>query len=289
MPDSKLQAAIALARAGRRRQARELFLQIVEEDEYNEVAWLWLVGLVDDVEDQIVALENVLVINPDNHRARARLERLQKREEAVAPPVAPTTDSYAVDEQEEATPPPAAPTPPTPVGKAADEKEATSANTLLATGRWHEYHGRLEEATALYKRAQALGETQRQRQRAGKRLKEVQRRLELRQPVPTNTTFTLVRLSLGPLFLYLLLLFVQAAFRPWRVSPLLCLGSLPVLGGSLLLVGARTTPAHPWWRQLFGIRRLHIRLRVGLALLGLFLLFLPYLLFLLSAYNRLNP
>jgi len=284
MTESKLRAAIALARAGRTRQARERFLQIVEEDAYNEVAWLWLVGLVDDVEDQIVALENVLVINPDNQRARARLERLQRRAEAAAPAGGGETAVKKV----EATPSPAAPTPDTPPSEATEE-EKSSANTLLATGRWHEYHGRLEEATALYRRARALGTTQRQRQRAGKRLKEVQRRLELRQPVPTNTTFTLVRLSIGPFLLYLLLLFVHAAFRPWRVSPLLCLGGLPVLAGSALLVGTRVTVAHRWWRQVFDGQRLPSGARGGLALLGFFLLFVPYILFLLSAYSRLNP
>ncbi|MDX1688634.1 MAG: hypothetical protein R3248_11670 [Candidatus Promineifilaceae bacterium] len=279
MPDDKVRAAIALAKAGRRRQARELFLQIVEEDPRNEVAWLWLVGLVDDVEDQIIALENVLVINPDNHRARARLERVRRMKEAAA--TAPPADR---EESDEDAPPPAVPTPP-----AAGDEEETSANTLMATGRWHEYHGRLEEAATFYKRAQALGTTQRGRQRAGKRLKEVERRLELRQPIPTNTTFTLVRLTIGPFLLYLLLIFIQAAFRPWRVSPLLCLGGLPVLAGSALLVGTRVTPRHPWWRQLFGIQRLDTHLRVGLALLGFFLLLMPYFFFLWSAYNRLNP
>lgn len=287
MPDSKLQAAIALARAGRRHQARELFLQIVEEEPYNEVAWLWLVGLVDEVEDQIVALENVLVINPDNHRARARLERLRERKESAAarPSSTRAASGEATNEEKFALPPK---TPMTGSGES-DQGEKSSTNTLLATGRWHEHHGRLEEAVDVYKQAQALGETQRQRQRAGKRLKEVQRRLKLRQPVPTNTTFTLVRLSIGPLLLYLVLTFIQAAYRPWRVSPLLCLGGLPVLAGSVLLVGTRVTVAHPWWRQIFGGQRLPFGTRVGLALLGFVLLFLPYLLFLLSAYDRLNP
>lgn len=287
MADDRLRAAIALARSGRQRQARELFLLIVKEDPYNEVAWLWLVGLVDEVQDQIVALENVLVINPDNHRARARLERLRERKEAAAagPPPARAAGGEATNEEEVARPPT---TEMTGSGES-DEEEKSSASTLLATGRWHEHHGQLEEAIEVYKQAQALGETQRQRQRAGKRLKEVQRRLELRQPVPTNTTFTLVRLSIGPLLLYLVLTFIQAAYRPWRVSPLLCLGTLPVLAGSVLLVGTRVTVAHPWWRQIFGEQRLPFSTRVGLALLGFFLLFLPYLLFLLSAYDRLNP
>lgn len=272
MSDSKVREAIALARAGRRRQARELFLEIVAQDPYNEVAWLWLAGLLDDVDDQIVALENALVLNPDNHRARSHLERLRQRQEAPAPPPAsPTADTGATKDD------------------ASTYDAPMSARTLLARGRWHEHQGRIEQAISLYEQALALGETRRERQVAGKRLKEMRRRLELSQPVPKNTTFTLVRLSIGPFLLYLLLLFVHAAYRPWRASPLLCLGALPVLFGTLLLVGARITPGHPWWRRLLGVRQLQARWRAGLALLGLFLLFLPYLLFLSSALSRLNP
>ena len=267
MPESKLGAAIALARAGRRRQARDLFLEIVEQDEENELAWLWLVDLVDDVDDQIIALENVLTLNPDNQRARARLESLRQMDEAAAPSPAAPTGGDETSEEEEAAPAP----------------------TLLATARWHEQQGRLEEAAVVYEQAQALSETQRERQLAGKRLRNVERRLELKQPVPANTTFTLIRLSIGPFLLYLLLLFVHAAYRPWRVSPLLCLGTLPVLAGSVLLVGTRVTAAHPWWRRLFDGQRLQPGARAVLALLGLLLLALPYVLFLLAAYNRLNP
>ena len=264
MTESKLGAAIALARAGRRRQARDLFLEIVEQNEENELAWLWLADLVDDVDDQIIALENVLTLNPENQRARARLESLRQMDEDPGPS-------------------PAAPT-------GGDEKpEEAPARTLLATARWHEQQGRLEEAAVFYEQAQALSETQRERQLAGKRLRNVERRLELGQPVPANSTFTLVRLSIGPLLLYLLLLFIHAAYRPWRLSPLLCLGTLPVLAGSVLLVGTRVTAAHPWWRRLFDGQRLQPGARALLALLGLLLLALPYLLFLLLAYKRLNP
>ena len=267
MPDRKIRAAIALARAGRRRQARELFLQVVEEHPHHEVAWLWLVGLVDEVEDQIVALENVLVINPENHRARARLERLRRMKEATA---APSTPAERVE-----------------IGREVEQR--LSSRELLARARQYESNGQFEQAVAAYEQVKAIGETRQQRQRAGKRLRDVQRRMELGQPVPVHTTFTLLRLSLGPFLLYLLLTFVHAAFRPLRVSPLLCMGSLAVLGGSLLLVGTRITSRHPWWRQLFDGQQLHSRLRTGLGWLGFFLVFLPYILFLVAAYGRLKP
>jgi tetratricopeptide (TPR) repeat protein len=62
---------------------RALLMQVVEQDEQQELAWLWLSVAVESSADKEIALENVLAINPDNATARKRLNRL-KREEAVA-------------------------------------------------------------------------------------------------------------------------------------------------------------------------------------------------------------
>jgi hypothetical protein len=53
--------------------ARDLLMQVVQADERNEEGWLWLSGAVNDAEDQQVALENVLDINPTNEAARQGL------------------------------------------------------------------------------------------------------------------------------------------------------------------------------------------------------------------------
>jgi Tfp pilus assembly protein PilF len=59
--------------------ARDLLLQVVEADERNEEAWLWLSGAVDDPEDQQVALENALDVNPNLEAARQGLEWLSRQ------------------------------------------------------------------------------------------------------------------------------------------------------------------------------------------------------------------
>ncbi len=74
-----LQRAIQAARAGRKVEARDLLLELVEVDPRNEMAWMWLSGLVDSLEDRIVACENVLTINPANEKVRAYLEELQRQ------------------------------------------------------------------------------------------------------------------------------------------------------------------------------------------------------------------
>lgn len=77
---------IAQAKAGQRERARELLLRVVERDERNAQAWLWLSGVVDSDEDRRVALENVLTLDPQNATARAGLDWLDRQ---VAPQAAP--------------------------------------------------------------------------------------------------------------------------------------------------------------------------------------------------------
>jgi tetratricopeptide (TPR) repeat protein len=82
--DELLKRGIAAAKAGRREEARQILLHVVELDERDEQAWLWLSGVVDAREDRRVCLENVLTINPDNPHARQGLRRLDQQA-AVTP------------------------------------------------------------------------------------------------------------------------------------------------------------------------------------------------------------
>lgn len=74
--DPLLKQAIEAARAGRELTARDIFLEIVERDPRNEVAWMWLTGLLDSLDDCIYACEMVLDINPGNLSARQYLDQL---------------------------------------------------------------------------------------------------------------------------------------------------------------------------------------------------------------------
>jgi tetratricopeptide (TPR) repeat protein len=74
-----LQRAIRAARAGQKVEARDLLIELVDVDPQNELAWVWLSGLVDSLEDRIIACENVLTINPANEKVRAYLMELQRQ------------------------------------------------------------------------------------------------------------------------------------------------------------------------------------------------------------------
>ena len=59
---AKLQQGIAVAKAGRKSEARQLFIEVIEADENQLTAWLWLKQLVDSLEDKEVCLKNILTL-----------------------------------------------------------------------------------------------------------------------------------------------------------------------------------------------------------------------------------
>src|SRR5512134_2581466 len=71
-----LDEGIAAALNGVKRRACDLLVRVVEADQSVEEAWLWLSRVVDGPSDRLIALENVLALNPGNTLARAGLERL---------------------------------------------------------------------------------------------------------------------------------------------------------------------------------------------------------------------
>jgi hypothetical protein len=74
-----LDEGIALLRIGRNDEARDKLMQVINADERNELAWLYLSEAVHDDADRQVCLENVLAINPANQWAATELRTLTQR------------------------------------------------------------------------------------------------------------------------------------------------------------------------------------------------------------------
>lgn len=74
--DELLRRGISALKSGRKVEARRLFLEVIQQDGRNEMAWLWLSGAVDPDDDRRICLQNVLSINPHNQTARQGLESL---------------------------------------------------------------------------------------------------------------------------------------------------------------------------------------------------------------------
>ena len=82
-----LNRAIIAAKAGRKAEARQLLEAVLDADERNERAWLWLSGAVDSDEERVICLENVLSINPANQAARKGLAVLRAARAATSAPI----------------------------------------------------------------------------------------------------------------------------------------------------------------------------------------------------------
>src|SRR5512141_1714423 len=87
---------IAAARAGKRAEARELLLRVVDADENNVQAWLWLSGVVTTLEDREVCLQNVLALDPINEAAQRGLAKVRAEIEAT-PEIEPESALPHVD------------------------------------------------------------------------------------------------------------------------------------------------------------------------------------------------
>ncbi len=80
-------------RAGDKTTARALFEKVVSQDQNSEQGWFWLAAAVDDINEKRTCLGNVLVINPNNERARRLLDQLQPTPPAVDDRAALLADS----------------------------------------------------------------------------------------------------------------------------------------------------------------------------------------------------
>jgi len=84
LSENILNQAIALAKAGKKIEARNLLESLLETDRQNITAWLWYVDTWPDDQHRIKALELCSKYNPDNPRIQQALEVLRSRQELPA-------------------------------------------------------------------------------------------------------------------------------------------------------------------------------------------------------------
>jgi tetratricopeptide (TPR) repeat protein len=321
-PD-RLQAAITAAKNGRRRQARALLLQLVEQEPDNEVAWLWLSELVETVDDRIIALENAQTINPNRVQTQKRLRQLRGRAGSATPErlaqaqrliadgrfadgrdllrqlVADEPDNElawwelsklvpTVEEQLIALE--------TLLRLNPTHREATIRLTqlqhvhddYLALGRAYEERGDLDRAITAYEFAAKQSSSAADRAIAERRLRAAQAQRRLAPVRVTEATATLVRLTAGPPVLYALLLFIHSGLNPFMLPLPFCLGGFFVLLGSFLLIATINTPYHTWWAKILGHPdRDDVVTRVLVGMLGFLLMLVPFIHLSLNAVDRL--
>jgi ribosomal protein L40E len=102
--ETRLERGIEAAKAGENERARDILVHVIELDQYNERAWLWLGAVVESTADKVVCLENALFVNSGNAQASAGLQRLRQtgaRPSALASTLPRLAVSRALDEGEE--------------------------------------------------------------------------------------------------------------------------------------------------------------------------------------------
>lgn len=250
-----------LARAGKKEAARAILLRVVAEDSYNEQAWMWLAGLVDSLEDRIIACENVLTINSSNERARAYLARLHRRRDAVRA-------AGQVESRQEAPQP-----------------ERTNP---LEEARYLEQEGKFDEALLIYKVEAA-------RARDASAFNELYKKITCIEEMQSEKIrfvpprAAILRLSFTWPLLYLSLALVQVGLNPLNDPASYLWFAFPwVILGSYLIAVAEVRSRHAIWRRLFlegGDGSAFARATLGV--LGWLLVMIPLILIVIDSLNRL--
>jgi tetratricopeptide (TPR) repeat protein len=79
--NDRLREGIDAARAGDREKARDIFQEIIEKDDNNIQAWLWLSRVVKDPDEKRICLENILLLDPQNEQAKAAIAKLETKKQ----------------------------------------------------------------------------------------------------------------------------------------------------------------------------------------------------------------
>ena len=82
MPSGRLNEAIQLALSGQRQQAKALLIALLKENPKEELAWLWVVDLIDSTEEKIIILKRASSLNPNSELIQ---EALAHFKEAISP------------------------------------------------------------------------------------------------------------------------------------------------------------------------------------------------------------
>jgi tetratricopeptide (TPR) repeat protein len=259
------------AHAGRKAEAREIFMQVVEVDSRNEMAWMWLSGLMDDLEDQIIACENVLTINPENHKIQLYLDDLRQRKT--------TRHEKAMEaiQRHEVVQP--------------DHRKAvtrTQPRDPLRMAQYLEQDGKFHQALEIYRVEAAKAKNAQVFDQIFKRIIRIEKVLDEKiKYIPPRTSIT--RLAFPWPLLYVSLALVQVGLRPAQhLASYVWLAFPWVVLGSFLVAVAEIRSRHVVWRKLFrerGDGSVFARSVVGVF--GWIMILVPFGLILLDSLNRL--
>jgi tetratricopeptide (TPR) repeat protein len=319
-----LREAIEAFKAGQRQYARELFLELVEVEPTNDLAWCWLSGLLDGRDEQIKALENALAlasggkdvedrlhllgepdVGPELARFREALRAIEagerNRGRAILEGILADNKDHerawmalsdlAKDKEEQV----AALEHVlriNPNNFKARERLTTTQHILyqdyLLLGREYQRKGELARAVEAYQSAERHASTGSFRSAAQQRWQMIQFQDQFRKEKSSSPNLTLIRLAAGPPIIYAMLILIHSGLAPQQIEPAFWLGGILVIFGSLLRAASAHTPYHPIWTAIWGEKGLSNRqARSFLQNLGTLLLLVPFFYWLVVVISQL--
>lgn len=272
-----LRRGIEAAHADRKIEAREIFLQVVEIDPRNELAWMWLSGLVDDLEDQIVACENVLTINPENQKVRLFLDGLKRKRRISRGEGFEISQGEPVRQNTQ------------PVKKENRSAAKSVPRDPMRTAGFLEQDGKFDQALEIYKVEAARAKDLHVFDQIYKNIIRIEKMLaENIKFIPPRAS--VLRLTFTWPLLYLSLALVQVGLKPMaHLTSYLWFAFPWVVLGSFLVAVSEVRYRHVIWRRVFqetGDGSLTARIAVGIA--GWLMIFIPLMLLLIDSLNRLS-
>lgn len=268
-----LRQGVEAAREGRKADARNFFMQVVEIDPRSELAWMWLSGLMDDLEDRIIACENVLTINPENHKIQLYLDELRQRKTVLNAKAMETIQRYEVMH---------------PGKYKTNIAQETQPRDPLRTAQYLEQDGKYSQALEIYQVEAAKAKDAQVFDQIYKNITRIEKRLaENIKYIPPR--LSVLRLTFTWPLLYLSLALVQVGLKPLQhIASYLWFAFPFVLLGSFLVAISEIRYRNGIWRRLF---REHgdgsLIARIAVAVTGWTMVLVPLALLLIDSLNRL--
>lgn len=264
--DDTLTVAIAAARSGKLAVAEKLLRKVLDDDPGNLAAWVWYSDVTTNLPERIRALERAIALRPDDPLLQGRIEALRREMPPKEPQQVP---AYT----ERKTGPP-----------------TESMPFLLQQGKVLEDRGEFEAAVETYISVKTHSRSPAERVEATRRIEDIHTRLEADKIQRVHPTLNLLRLTTGPVLLFIIMVLMQSGLNPLHTPVLSMLGILSVAAGSLMISVTEMRPVHPRWVAMFGEPGAgdEAEMRKGVRLLGWALLLAPYTMFLIDAGQRLG-
>jgi len=266
-----LRRGVDAARAGRNIDAREIFMEVVKLDPRNEIAWMWLSGLMEDLEDRIIACENVLTINPENHKTQLYLEDLKLKRDALNARAIEAIQHHEVVHQDSKV-----------------KMAPHSPRDAMRVAEYLEQDGRYSQALDIYRIEAARAKDLHLFDQIYRKITRIEKMLaENIKYIPPRSS--VLRLTFTWPLLYLSLALVQVGLKPlqhitsylWFAFPLVVLGSF-------LIAISEVRYRHLIWRKLFRERGDgSLIARIAVTVTGWTMVLVPLILLLIDSLNRL--